>query len=607
MAEQRRSRLVGPVLVLATLVSSIVSSFGAPLIPTVARDFHSSLSTAQWSLTVALLVGTVSSPILGRLGDGPRRRATLLGGLAVVTAGGVIAAVAGGLGTLLVGRSLQGVGLGLAPLAIATARDALPKAKVAPTIALLSVSSAAGLGAGYPISGLLAGAGGLPGAYWFGTLVSALTLVCVALIVPPSTGEGAPGRLDWLGVVLLALALVTTMVGVSQGSEWGWGSPPIIGCLIAGAVLITVWVIQQLRTDNPLVQLRLLRHPSVLSGDACALVLGAAMYMVLTGMTQFVQTPRSSGFGFSATALVAGLVLIPLSVLMFASSRSLPSLVARMGVRSVLTLGCLVAAVGCGFFALFHGSLWQAFIMTGILGVGLGTTFAAIPGLIAQSVPARETGSAIGFFQVLRFIGYSLGSALTASLLSARLDEAGQTTEGGYATVLWISTGICAIAAALAWFLPSRSTSPQRAEELAAEAPGAIVVGVDGSPSSITALRMAGTLSTALALQLRVITVWQLPPSAEDGFGTELMDDETNQARQVQLTAVNEASADSQPERWEAVVREGESAAVLIEEGDSASMIVVGSRGHGAVTGLLMGSVSSACAEHAKCPVLVVH
>ncbi|SHN33852.1 MFS transporter [Streptomyces yunnanensis] len=458
MTERRRSALIGPVLVLATLVASIISSFGAPLIPTVARDFHESLSTAQWSLTVALLVGAASSPVLGRLGDGPRRRVTLLGGLAVVTAGGVIAALAGGLGMLVVGRGLQGVGLGLAPLAMATARDELPQAKVAPMMALLSVSAGAGLGAGYPISGLLAEAWGLAGAYWFGTIVSGLALIGVAAVLPSRAGHGAPNPLDWVGAVLLAPVLVTTLVAVAEGTQWGWGSPAIISLLAAGVALFAVWAVQQLRTENPLVQLRLLRHPSVLSADACAMVLGVAMYMVLSGVTEFVQSPRSGGFGFSASAVVAGTVLIPLSFFMLISSRTLPALVTRIGIRAVLTLGCLVAALGCGFFAVFHSALWQAFVMTGVLGVGLGTTFAAIPGLIVQSIPARETGSALGFYQVVRFTGFSLGSALTATILAAHASGNGQPTVGGYTTALWISAGTCVLAAALAWFLPARST-----------------------------------------------------------------------------------------------------------------------------------------------------
>ncbi|WP_242884824.1 MFS transporter [Actinomadura litoris] len=456
----RRGALIGPVLVLATLVAGIISSFGAPLIPTVARDFHVSLSSAQWSLTVALLVGAVSSPVFGRLGDGPRRRATLLGGLAAVTAGGVVAALADGLGTLVVGRGLQGVGLGLVPLAMATAREELPRARVAPMIALLSVSAGAGLGAGYPVSGLIVEAWGLAGAYWFGAVVSGFALVCVAAVVPSSAGRGVAARFDWPGTLLLALAIVTTLVAVAEGTEWRWGSPTVIGLLTAGAALFAVWAVQQSRAENPLVQLRLLRHPSVFAADACAMVLGVAMYMALSGVTEFVQSPRSGGFGFSASAVVAGLVLIPLSFLMLGSSRFLPALVSLMGARAVLALGCLVSALGCGFFAVVHGALWQAFVMTGVLGVGLGTTFAAIPGLIVEAVPARETGSAMGFYQVVRFTGFSLGSALTATVLAAHAGGDGQPAVGGFTMVLWIAAGICVVAAALAWFPRARAQRP---------------------------------------------------------------------------------------------------------------------------------------------------
>lgn len=453
-------RPVGPVLVLATLVSSIISSFGAPLIPTVADSFRTSLSAAQWSLTVALLVGTVSSPVLGRLGDGSRRRATLLTGLAVVTAGGVVAAVAGNLGVLLVGRALQGIGLGLAPLAMAIARVSMPQEKVTPTVALLSVSSSAGLGAGYPVSGLIAQAWGLSGAYWFGAAVSAVALVCVAAVIPrtaPEREQEPSGHLDWTGAVLLAVTLVAVLTAVTEGTAWGWGSSAVIVLLVVGLVTAVVWVVQQLRRRTPLVELRLLRHPAVLSGDTCALALGAAMYMVLSAVTEFVQTPSSSGFGFSASPVVAGCVLIPLSVLMFLSSRALPRLTAALGMRGVLAAGCLVGAVGCGVFALWHGSLWQAFIMSGLLGIGLGTTFAAIPGAIAQAVPVKETGSAIGFYQVVRFTGYSTGSAVTAAVLAARAGEDAVPTLGGYVTVLWAAASCCVLAAVLAWALRSGS------------------------------------------------------------------------------------------------------------------------------------------------------
>jgi predicted MFS family arabinose efflux permease len=112
-AQQRTRRLVS-VLVGVTMVTGIISSLGAPLIPSVARTLQISLDSAQWSLTAALLSASVAAPIMGRLGDGPRRRETIIGGLAVVLVGSIVAGLAQSLVVLVVGRAMQGVGLGLA-------------------------------------------------------------------------------------------------------------------------------------------------------------------------------------------------------------------------------------------------------------------------------------------------------------------------------------------------------------------------------------------------------------------------------------------------------------------------------------------------------------
>jgi MFS family permease len=464
-----RPTLLGPVLILTAAVVSIISSLGAPLLVTVARQFHTSISTAQWSLTVTLITGAVASPVLGRLGDGRRRRETIIVSLSLVTVGGVLTAVAPSFAVLLIGRAFQGVGLGLVPLTMAAARNDLPREKVAPMIAILSVTTGAAAGAGYALSGLLAQVCGLKGAYWFGTIVCAfalLALLGVLAVMPSSAQASRARRLDWIGSVLFAVPLVAVMIGLAEGSDWGWGSPRVIALLAGGVALLAVWSGQQLYASNtaPLVELRLLRHPAVLAADTCAFLLTMAMYMDLSVVTEFVQTPRTEGFGFSASVGVAGLVLIPLAVLLLGASRLLPTLVRWAGAPTVLAGGCLIAVVGSVFFALFHGALWEAFVMMGILGLGLGLTFAAIPGLIVSAVPTAETGSALGFYQVVRWVGAAVGSALVASVLAAHTASTGHPSVGGYTMTLWISVVICAIAAVLTYVLPARGQKVAKGE-----------------------------------------------------------------------------------------------------------------------------------------------
>jgi MFS family permease len=448
---------------MTTLVVSIISSLGAPLVPTISQHFDASLTAAQWSLTVTLLSGAVSAPVMGRLGDGRRRRATIIAGLAIVAIGGVVAAVAPSLVILIVGRALQGAGLGLVPLAMATARDALPPEKVAPMVALLSVTAVAGVGVGYPVTGLLADAGGLPAAYWFGAGVTALAFLA-ALVVLPSSAHLESHRLDVAGSGLLTVGLVALLVAVAQGSSWGWSSVPVLVPLIGGIAVLGGWAVHELRAARPLVEVRLLRHPAVLAGNGCATILAIAMYMLLAAVTEFVQTPSRDGFGFSSSVIVVGLVLIPLSVLMPIGSQFLPSLTRIFGLRAVIATGCLVVAAASVLFSVWHSSIWAAYVVMGLVGVGLGTTFAAIPSVIVHAVPAAETGSALGFYQVVRTVGYSLGSAVAVAILAARLGANGHPTLDGYQLVFWVAGAICVVAAAVAWAIIGNQPATNPAE-----------------------------------------------------------------------------------------------------------------------------------------------
>jgi nucleotide-binding universal stress UspA family protein len=131
-----------------------------------------------------------------------------------------------------------------------------------------------------------------------------------------------------------------------------------------------------------------------------------------------------------------------------------------------------------------------------------------------------------------------------------------------------------------------------------------VVVGVDGSASSINALRTAAAVATATGAELDAVTAWEYPASyGWAGGAIEWRPDQD--ATQLLTTAVDEAFGDSKPTGLRCIVREGHPAKILIEASSGAELLVVGSRGHGGFVGLLLGSVSAYCAEHAACPVLV--
>src|SRR6202012_2922535 len=120
-----------------------------------------------------------------------------------------------------------------------------------------------------------------------------------------------------------------------------------------------------------------------------------------------------------------------------------------VGARNRLPTGCLAVAAGGVVFALFDGHLWGAFAMMGVLGLGYGLTYAAIPGIIVRAVPESETGSATGFYRVVRYIGFSVGSPLAASVLAGATPAGSQLPDhSGYQSLTWIGVGNCGIAAA---------------------------------------------------------------------------------------------------------------------------------------------------------------
>lgn len=449
-----RGRALVPVLVFLGMVVAVVSSLGAPLIPTIAADYRVSLSAAQWSLTITLLMGAVATPTLGRLGDGPRRRTVILAALAVVLAGSILAAAPLGFGFLVTGRALQGVGLALTPLAIASARDALPADRSRPAVALLSITTVAGVGLGYPLTGLIAQGLGVRAGFWFGAVVSGLALVAAAVVVPPSRQQQAH-RFDVLGGLLLGGALAGLLLALSQAESWGWTAPRLLAVSAASMLALATWIRRQLRTAHPLVDLRLVRHRSVLTADVTALFAGAGMYLLLSLVTRFVQTPAAAGYGFGSSIVVTGLVLLPFSMTSVAASRVAPLLAGRTSPDAVLPFGSAIFLLAMLLFAFVRSSLWEVFAVMAIAGLGVGCTFAAIPGLIVRAVPVRETGSAMSFNQVLRYVGYSTGSALSAAVLEAHTPVGRLLPLGsGYQLAALIGCGIWVLTAALSLLLP---------------------------------------------------------------------------------------------------------------------------------------------------------
>ncbi|UGQ11225.1 MFS transporter [Yinghuangia sp. ASG 101] len=478
--ERTRPTLLLAVLLFVGMVVAMVSTLGTLLIPVIAGDYGVAPATAQWVLTATLLAGAVATPVLGRLGDGCLRKPVLIAGLAAVAAGSVLAATAGPFWQLLLGRGLMGVGMGLMPLTIAVAREYLPPHRLRSAVAALSVTVATGAGIGYPVTGLLTDHVHYRAGFWLAAALAALAMAAAMLVVPPAErGRGRGGR-DPAGTFLLGAALVALLLALSRADAWGWTSPRVAALLAVAVVAAVAWCCVELRVSRPLIDLRYLALRPVWVADVCGMIMGFGMYGLSMLVILLAQTPRGTGAGLGAGAAITGLVLLPQSIGTLIAQTLLTRARGRIGSRAALVVGSVTATCAAVLLGLRHGHLAELALGMTVVGIALGTTFAAMAALIVTAVPTGETGSATSLNQVARTVGGAVGSAVMVALLTARSGPGHVFDDSGFRLCFAVQAGVFALSAATALCLP-RDADTRRAVPGPKRFPGRRSAGKDSA------------------------------------------------------------------------------------------------------------------------------
>lgn len=446
MAESTpRTRLM-PALVYAALSTAIVSSLGMLLVPSISAAMDVSISTAQWMLTINLLVGAIATPVMGRLSDGPHKKQLLVWSLAIILIGSVIAALATTFTVFLIGRALQGLSYGIVPVTIALARRYITPDKVRSSISSLSVTVSTGMGIGYPLTGIIAGLVDFRFAFWFAAVFVVTAIVVVIRVVPAGPDEQAPRvPFDFSGASLLGIGLGALLLGVSEGSNWGWTSVWTIATCAAAVIVLGVWVRAELRSPHPLVNLGVIRNGDVLLANATAIGLGAAMYLGLSVSSLIAQAPATTGYGIALPVFWAGFVMFPLSVGSFSANRIVRRLSHRIRLTTLLPIGAAMMTASGLLLWFAHSELWEVLIGMLVLGLGMGTSYAAMPALIARSVATAELGSSVSFNQVLRTVGSSFGTAISGAVLATHMGADAHATGTGISMTLAIGALVCVV------------------------------------------------------------------------------------------------------------------------------------------------------------------
>jgi EmrB/QacA subfamily drug resistance transporter len=459
--------------VLATVVASfsMLQSLVSPALPVIQHDLHTTPSTVTWVFTALLLSVSVATPLLGRIGDMYGKERTLLLGLIALAVGCLLAALAPNVGVLIAARVVQGVGGAVFPLSFGIIRDEFPAERVPSMVGVVSAIIAAGGGLGIVLAGPIVSSLGWRWLFWIPMIVISLSAVMVRRYVPESPNR-VPGRIDWLAATLLSGWLVALLLPLSAGRSWGWASLQTIGLFAVAAVLLVAWITVELRSRNPLIDMRMMRLPAIWTTNLVALLFGAAMFAVYAFVPQFMQIPTVAGFGFGSSVTQAGLLMLPMLVTMAVTGSLSGPLAPHFSVKAQVVWGSALSLVASLAFAEFHDEPWQVALSTALFGVGLGLAYASMTSLIVQNVPREQTGAATGMNANIRTIGGSIGTALASSIITGHIQPTGLPAEAGFTDTFLLLSAFAAAAVLLALAIPKtrRVAVPvaQPSEELVA-------------------------------------------------------------------------------------------------------------------------------------------
>lgn len=445
-------------LIFACFAFGLQQTMVIPALPRLQRDLHTTVGWSTWVVTAFMIVSAVAIPLFGRLGDQHGKDRVLLFSLAIFLLGSIGSALAWNIWSLIAFRALQGLGGGVWPLSFAIVKDELPRERLALGLALVaSIGGGAG-GLGMVVSGLLVDHATWRWLFVVGAVPSAISLLLAWRFVPRSLAR-VRARTDLRGAAVLSVTLVCLLVALTEGAHWGWSSTRLIALAAAALVGAVAWVQVELRTQEPMVDMRMLSHRPVLMANLASILQGFSMTAIFVLLTNFVQMPRGLplaqarlvDYGFGATGTRAGLILLPAAVVNLVLAPFQGALVGRLGPRLPFAAGLAIMSTGILLVAVNHTEAWVVGAQMALVGFGIGIAMVAAPKLITDAVRPGETGVATAINFVMRGIGTTVGAQLSATLLVTYV-VAGTAvpSETGFLIAFWAAAAVGFVAVPIA-------------------------------------------------------------------------------------------------------------------------------------------------------------
>ncbi|MFI6076148.1 MFS transporter [Actinoplanes sp. NPDC051343] len=440
-------------------------------LPSIQRDLNLSISGLEWIVSAYILVFAGLLLAGGRIADVVGRRTAFLGGLVVFTLASVAAGLAQNQEMLIGARAVQGLGAALlTPASLALLPQLFPNPRERGTaIGVWGGVGALALAVGPLLGGLFSQHTDWSWIFLINAPIGVVT-VLLSVFAIPAGDRGTSRGLDLPGLITSSVSLFALTYALIEGESKGWTSTPILAAFGLAAAVAIAFVVIEMRSANPMMNLGFLRMP-VFSGGLISMGLWA---FGVFGIYFYTAIYLQNVLGFSPTE--AGAAFVPMALVMAVMATLAPRLEARFGAGRTVAAGLLIMAVALGIIATFgegttYTDLLPWFVLYG-LGGGL---LVPLNNVIIGALPSERAGIASGMLNVSREVFGLLGVTILGAVLSNR-SAAATGTElhrylSGYQFSLMVAAVLVAVGAPIAYFSMRKVRTPEPDSEAALEPP----------------------------------------------------------------------------------------------------------------------------------------
>ena len=405
-------------LILLSVVAGLivyVDIMLTPALPKIVTEYGVTIDQASLLISLYTVLGVAVIPIFGKLGDVYGKKRVMMHIMVIYVIAATATSFAPNFNLILASRFVQGVGLGVFALCFSLAREQFPRKLVPRAQGVISAVQLSGSALGLLGGAVVTNDFGWQGNYHIAVPIIAVLTLLIYFVVRESPNKKPGVRLDYVGSAWLGASLIAIVLGLSEGTSWGWTSAPILGLLVLGPLAMVPLVLYERTVAEPVLDLKLLAQRNVMVANLLVISFGLVSGIAFQAFVYALELPPPSGFGIGITEV--GLYLLPLAVVILPVALGVAALIPRYGVKPFLYVGSVLATIGFLLLSTYRSPA-QMEVYLVVYAFGGGMLSVSIQNLLVLSIAKSEMSLGTSLNTAFKYVGQTLGAPAAGAILS---------------------------------------------------------------------------------------------------------------------------------------------------------------------------------------------